>query len=208
MTRALRVLIILSAIAGVATPAFAVPAPMSDQELMDKSDLVAEVRVLSVTCTTVTQDPTTGEDAAELSRSAQSGGGQEGRRQAGRRGAGDVARHPQDHRGTVDGLLLSGRRGGHPSHQAERRGDLCLDLVERQGRRSRSRPTRATCRRRRARRSGRCPSRNRKLRSDQASASSQSLNTRRLASLAAGAKRAVSARILPRSTFEVASSSV
>ncbi len=61
MTRALRVLIILSAIAGVATPAFAVPAPMSDQELMEKSDLVAEVRVLSVTCTTVTQDPDTGE---------------------------------------------------------------------------------------------------------------------------------------------------
>jgi len=44
-----------------ASPAYAVPAPMSDQELMDKSDLVAEVRVLSVTCTTLTQDPDTGE---------------------------------------------------------------------------------------------------------------------------------------------------
>ena len=44
-----------------APPAYAVPAPMSEQELMDKSDLVAEVRVLSVTCTTVSQDPDTGE---------------------------------------------------------------------------------------------------------------------------------------------------
>jgi hypothetical protein len=44
-----------------ASPAYAVPAPMSDQELMDKSDLVAEVRVLSVTCTTLTQGPDTGE---------------------------------------------------------------------------------------------------------------------------------------------------
>ena len=36
-----------------ASPALALPAPMSDQELMDKSDLVAVVRVLSVSCTTV-----------------------------------------------------------------------------------------------------------------------------------------------------------
>jgi hypothetical protein len=44
------------------TPALALPAPMSEQELMDKSDLVALVRVLAVTCTSVTQDPNTGED--------------------------------------------------------------------------------------------------------------------------------------------------
>ena len=43
-------------------PALALPAPMSEQELMDKSDLVALVRVLAVTCTSVTQDPNTGED--------------------------------------------------------------------------------------------------------------------------------------------------
>jgi hypothetical protein len=42
-------------------PTYAVPAPMSEQELMDKSDLVAQVRVLAVTCTSVTQDPDTGE---------------------------------------------------------------------------------------------------------------------------------------------------
>jgi hypothetical protein len=43
-------------------PALAVPAPMSEQELMEKSDLVALVRVLSVTCTSVIKDEQTGED--------------------------------------------------------------------------------------------------------------------------------------------------
>ena len=42
------------------TPAFALPAPMSEQELMEKSDLVALVRVLNVTCTSVTKDAATG----------------------------------------------------------------------------------------------------------------------------------------------------
>lgn len=60
MQRFFRVLLILL-FAG-AVPAYALPVPMSDQELMDKSDLVARVRVLSVTCTSVTQDPNTGED--------------------------------------------------------------------------------------------------------------------------------------------------
>jgi len=45
-----------------ALPALALPAPMTDQELMEKSDLVALVRVLSVTCTSVTKDPQSGED--------------------------------------------------------------------------------------------------------------------------------------------------
>ncbi len=45
-----------------ALPALAVPAPMSEQELMEKSDLVALVRVLSVTCTSVVKDEQTGED--------------------------------------------------------------------------------------------------------------------------------------------------
>jgi hypothetical protein len=43
-------------------PALALPAPMSDQELMEKSDLVALVRVLSVTCTSLTKDEATGEE--------------------------------------------------------------------------------------------------------------------------------------------------
>lgn len=46
----------------VLTPAAqAVPAPMSDAELVAKSDVVALVRVMSVTCTSVTTDKTTGE---------------------------------------------------------------------------------------------------------------------------------------------------
>jgi hypothetical protein len=42
------------------TPALALPAPMSDPELMDKSDLVVVVSVLS--CTAVTKDEKTGEE--------------------------------------------------------------------------------------------------------------------------------------------------
>ena len=43
-------------------PALALPAPMSEHELNDKSDIVAVVRVLSVTCTAVTPDEKTGEE--------------------------------------------------------------------------------------------------------------------------------------------------
>jgi hypothetical protein len=42
-------------------PVFALPAPMSDDELLAKSDLVALIRVLSVTCTGVAKDERTGE---------------------------------------------------------------------------------------------------------------------------------------------------
>jgi hypothetical protein len=52
----------LFVVAGIATAALAVPAPLSEQEMTDKSDLVALVRVLSVTCTTITKDAQTGED--------------------------------------------------------------------------------------------------------------------------------------------------
>ena len=45
----------------LAQPALALPAPMSDAELTEKSDLVALVRVLSVTCTSVKKDEQTGE---------------------------------------------------------------------------------------------------------------------------------------------------
>ena len=43
------------------SPALALPAPMSDEELLAKSDLVALVRVLSVTCVSVAKDEQTGE---------------------------------------------------------------------------------------------------------------------------------------------------
>jgi hypothetical protein len=50
------------AFALTAPPVRALPAPMSDQELMEKSDLVALVRVLNVTCTSLTKDQATGEE--------------------------------------------------------------------------------------------------------------------------------------------------
>ena len=53
-------LLVIVSLAPVA--ALALPAPMSEQELTDKSDVVAQMRVLAVTCTSVTQDPNTGED--------------------------------------------------------------------------------------------------------------------------------------------------
>jgi hypothetical protein len=43
-------------------PAFALPAPMSKSELLQKSDLVALVRILSVTCTGVSEDERSGEE--------------------------------------------------------------------------------------------------------------------------------------------------
>jgi hypothetical protein len=62
----MRLCLILSALCvafALATgPARALPAPMSDQELMEKSDLVALVRVLNVTCTSLTKDQATGEE--------------------------------------------------------------------------------------------------------------------------------------------------
>jgi hypothetical protein len=45
-----------------AAPAQALPAPMSEQELAEKSDIIALVRVLSVTCTSVVTDKETGEE--------------------------------------------------------------------------------------------------------------------------------------------------
>jgi hypothetical protein len=45
-----------------AQPAAALPAPMSESELLQKSDLVALIRVLSVTCVSVSKDERTGEE--------------------------------------------------------------------------------------------------------------------------------------------------
>jgi len=60
--RQLRLLCLFVRTCLAALPALALPAPMSEQELMEKSDVVALMRVVSVTCTTVTQDEHTGED--------------------------------------------------------------------------------------------------------------------------------------------------
>jgi hypothetical protein len=62
MFRTFKVLGVLLMAAAFAAPALALPAPMSAQELFDKSDLVAVVRVLSVSCTGVSKDAATGQD--------------------------------------------------------------------------------------------------------------------------------------------------
>ena len=62
MTRLLHWLSLLVLVSAIAGPALALPAPMSEQELMEKSDLVALIRVLAVTCTSVTKDEQTGEE--------------------------------------------------------------------------------------------------------------------------------------------------
>lgn len=46
----------------IATQAMALPAPLSNEELMEKSAFVGVVRVLSVTCTAITPDKATGEN--------------------------------------------------------------------------------------------------------------------------------------------------
>ena len=44
------------------SPALALPAPMSEQELIDKSDIVAVIRVVSVSCTAIIKDDKTGQE--------------------------------------------------------------------------------------------------------------------------------------------------
>jgi len=62
VTRLLKTLSLALVAACLALPALAVPAPMSEQELMEKSDLVALIRVLAVTCTSIVTDEQTGEE--------------------------------------------------------------------------------------------------------------------------------------------------
>ncbi len=54
-----------------AAPALALPAPMSKSELLLKSDLVALVRIRSVTCVSVAKDERTGEDLPSWSAEAE-----------------------------------------------------------------------------------------------------------------------------------------
>jgi hypothetical protein len=57
-----RLVVTILSIFLLAAPALALPAPMSKSELLLKSDLVALVRIKSVTCVSVTKDERTGED--------------------------------------------------------------------------------------------------------------------------------------------------
>jgi hypothetical protein len=58
----MRLIVLIAGLLFLTSPALALPAPMSEQELMDKSDLVATIRVLSVSCTAVTKDDKSGQD--------------------------------------------------------------------------------------------------------------------------------------------------
>lgn len=60
MRLAISLCVVIALLLGTA-PASALPAPMSKSELLTKSDLVALVRILAVTCTKVTKDARTGE---------------------------------------------------------------------------------------------------------------------------------------------------
>jgi hypothetical protein len=52
-------------------PASALPAPMSQEQLLEKSDLVALVRIKSVTCVSVAKDDRTGEELPSYSARAE-----------------------------------------------------------------------------------------------------------------------------------------
>jgi hypothetical protein len=52
-------------------PACALPAPMSQEQLLEKSDLVALVRIKSVTCVSVSKDDRTGEELPSYSARAE-----------------------------------------------------------------------------------------------------------------------------------------
>lgn len=55
----------------IAAPALALPAPMSKEQLLTESDLVALVRIKSVTCVSVAKDERTGEDLPSWSAEAE-----------------------------------------------------------------------------------------------------------------------------------------
>jgi hypothetical protein len=59
------------AVVAFAGGALALPAPMSKSDLLLKSDLVALVRIWSVTCDSVSKDPQTGEALPDWSANAQ-----------------------------------------------------------------------------------------------------------------------------------------
>jgi hypothetical protein len=62
---------LLPALIGAAGGASAIPAPMSESELLSRSDLVGLIRVLSVTCTSVGKDERTGEELPSYSAKAE-----------------------------------------------------------------------------------------------------------------------------------------
>ena len=66
-----RLLVSLVLVALSSAPAAALPAPMSQSQLLEKSDLVALVRIRSVTCTGVAKDGRAGEELPSWSAEAE-----------------------------------------------------------------------------------------------------------------------------------------
>jgi hypothetical protein len=66
-----RLLVSLALVALSIGPASALPAPMSQEQLLEKSDLVALVRIKSVTCVSVGKDDRTGEELPSYSARAE-----------------------------------------------------------------------------------------------------------------------------------------
>jgi hypothetical protein len=112
-----------------ASPALALPAPMSDDELLAKSDLVALVRVLSVTCTGVAKDERTGEALPSYRANAEVMEVIKGDVAKGGRRHDHLPRHPEGHTRAADCLLLARRDGVYASRLRWRR--LHHHLVER-----------------------------------------------------------------------------
>jgi hypothetical protein len=118
----------------IASPALALPAPMSDQELMEKSDLVALVRVLSVTCTSITKDEATGENLPGYLATLQVLDVKKGDAKRGDEVIVTWRAVPKSLLGPWTVYYYPGEEVVRIS-QAERGRELRLDLVERQGRR-------------------------------------------------------------------------
>jgi hypothetical protein len=131
----LKKLFLVMAAACVALPAHALPGPLSEQELMEKSDIVALIRVLSVTCTSVTTDERTGEELPGYLARLQVVESKKGDAKKGDEVLVTWRAVPKGRGWPLGGVLLPGRGSLDASHPAQRRRDLCLDLVERQGRR-------------------------------------------------------------------------
>jgi hypothetical protein len=71
MPRAICLLSVVVAFCLANAPARALPPPLSEEELLHESNLVALVRILSVTCVSVSQDPQSGEALPNYSANAE-----------------------------------------------------------------------------------------------------------------------------------------
>ena len=114
-------------------PASALPAPMSQEQLLEKSDLVALVRIKSVTCVSVAKDDRTGEELPSYSARAELIEVIKGEDVKGDTVNITFARDPDRPARPLDRLLLSGRNGLDASRRRGRR--IHLHLVERPRRR-------------------------------------------------------------------------